>query len=178
MSGEYDIEKLIELRGKLERRLEELEGEIDDIKNMISLIDKIIEGISFKPAIEVMEKEKAIEERPIRRERFFIWEGKEYAWINIYENRVIIDVSQDLKLPIEHKLVNYLKRELDKYFEEDLKRGEEGKIDPKKRFIYTLDEEGGNLTQIEFIDYGDEQRRRDLLGKIRWVLRTYAKENL
>ncbi len=176
MSEEFNLEKIIELREKLFRRIEELEREIMDFKNVIRVLDRIIEGESFKPAIEVMEEK--IEERPIRRERFFTWNGKEYAWINMYENKVVIDISPEMKLPIEHKLVNYLKRELDKYFEEDLKLEEEGKIDPKKRFIYTIDEEDGNLTQVEFIDYGDEQRRRDLLGKIRWVLRTYAKENL
>ncbi len=178
MASEFNLERLVELREKLASRIEELEKEIEDLRNMIRVLDRLIEGESFKPAIDVMEEVEKLEERPVRRERFFVWNGKEYAWINIYEHKVVIDISPELKLPIEHKLVNYLKRELDKYFEEDLRLEQEGKIDPKKRFIYTIDEEGGFLTQVEFLDYGDEQRRRDLLGKIRWVLRTFAKENL
>jgi hypothetical protein len=173
MEKKYDLEKIVKMRERLEKKLEELEGEIDEAKYLITILDKIIEGESFKPAAEIISEEK-----PKRRERFFAWSGKDYAWIELYENRVLLDISPEFNLPIEHKLVNYLKRELDKYFEEDLKLEEEGKIDPRKRFIYTLDEKGGKLTQVEFIDYGNEDRRRDLLGKIRWVLRTYAKENL
>ncbi len=177
MSSE-DIEDIIRLREKLRERTEKLREELEILEKTVKILDEIVEKQSFKPAIEMVEKEKPPTERMIRREKFFSWGGADYAWIEIYENKIVVNISKDLKLPIEHKLINYLKRELDKYFEEDLRLSEEGKLDPKKRFVYTLDEEEGNLTQVEFIDYANEERRRDLLGKIRWILRTFAKENL
>ena len=173
-----NIEDIIKLREDIKKKIEKLREEADNLEKIVKIFDEIIEKQSFKPALEIAEEEKTSAEKIVRREKFFSWNGIDYAWIEIYENKIIVNISKDLKLPIEHKLANYLKRELDKYFEEDLKLSEEGKIDPKKRFVYTLDEEEGNLTQVEFIDYGDEEKRRDLLGKIRWVLRTFAKENL
>jgi hypothetical protein len=147
---------------------------------MIKALDKVIEATSFKPAVKFIEKQPEVieEEKLIRKEVFFSWKRKDYAWISIYQNKVIIDISPELGITIESKLVNYIRRELDKYFQEDLQLEMDGKIDADKRFIYTIDEQDGKLTQIEFYDYGNETRRRDLLGKIRWALRTYAKENL
>lgn len=172
----YDnIEEIVRLRERIKKKIDVLKDEMDELERMIKILDDIIEKHSFKPAVEMIEKK---EEKILRREKFFSWKSIDYAWLEIYENKVIINISKEFNLPIEHKLVNYIKKELDRCFEEDLKLSEEGKIDPKKRFIYTLDEKDGILTQIEFVDYGVEERRRDLLGKIRWVLRTFAKENI
>lgn len=170
-----NMEKIVDLRSKLDKKREELEKELEEINTIIKLLDNIIEKQSFQPATELIEEK---EEKPIRQEVFFIWEGKEYAWLVIYQDKVIVNISPDLNLSIESKLVNYIKREMDKYFNEDLKLEVEGKIDPNKRFTYTIDEEDGKLTQVEFYDYGKENRRRDLLGKIKWVLKTHSKENL
>lgn len=180
MSKEGDeLEKLVELRRRVEEKIESLRSELEELNLMIKLIDKLIENSSYKPAIELAEKPvEKIEERPVKREVLFTWRGKSLAWVEIYLDRVIVDISPETNLPLDHKLVAYIKRELDKLFEEDLEKESKGEIEAGKRFIYTMDEKDGLLTQIEFIDHGNEARRRDLLGKIRWVLRTYARENL
>ncbi len=180
MSNEdLNIEKLIELRHKIENKIQSLKQELEELNTFLQIIDRMIESQSYKPAIELAEKQpQMIEERPVKREVLFMWRGKPLAWVEIYLDKVIVDISTEANIPIDHKLVAYIKRELDKIFEEDLEKEAKGEIEPGKRFIYTMDEKDGLLTQIEFIDHGNEARRRDLLGKIRWVLRTYARENL
>lgn len=176
---DIELERLVELRRKVEKRIESLRSELEELDLMIKIIDKWIENRSYKPAIELTEKPvEKVEERPVKREVLFTWRGKALAWVNIYLDRVVVDISTETNLPVDHKLVAYIKRELDRLFEEDLEKESKGEIEPGKRFIYTMDEKDGLLTQIEFIDHGNEARRRDLLGKIRWVLRTYARENL
>ncbi len=178
-SDEVNIEKIVELREKIEERIKNLKEELDELELTLKIIDKLIENISYKPAIEIKEKpEERTVERPIRREPLFNWRGKTLAWVEIYLDRVVVDISLEANIPIDHKLVAYIKRELDKLFEEDLEREAKGELEPSKRFIYTMDEKNGVLSQIEFMDHGNETRRRDLLGKIRWMLRTYARENL
>ncbi len=192
--GNIDLEELVKIREYLEKKKEELKIELERIEKLLSIVDNIITQESFKTATEYVEEiktpakettEKAREtklvkavEAPLRRNTLFSWRGTTYATMELYRDRVVVNISKDLKLSVDSRLVNYLKRELDRYFEEDLRRAEEGVLDSSKRFIYTIDESEGFLTQIEFYDYGNEERRRDLLSKIRWVLRTHARETL
>lgn len=173
---EINLDKIVELRSKIEEKISRLRQELEELNTLMQVLDRIIEEASYKPAIELTKEER--EERPVKRDVLFTWRGKALAWVDIYLDRVVVDISPEANIPIDHKLVAYIKRELDRLFEEDLARESRGEIEPGKRFIYTMDEKDGLLTQIEFIDHGDEARRRDLLGKIRWVLRTYARENL
>jgi hypothetical protein len=125
------------------------------------------------------EKEEVAEERvPLRKDVLFRWRGEIYAWVEIYDNKVVVKIDKRLKLPVEDRLVKYLRREMDKYHEEDLEKIAKGFLDSKMQFTYLMDEEEGFLTLIEFVDHGIEERRNDLLRKILWALRTHAKEKL
>jgi len=175
MSEEIPLEDLLELRERLKEREKEVKRELEELTRMINILDKLISTYSYKPASELIEKAE-VKEPPPRREALVIWRGKPVSTVEVRRDKVIVEISKDLKLPLDHSLVHYIKRELDKCFEEDLRLESEGKLTPDKRFLYIIDEEDGYLSKIEFIDHGNEARRRGLLGKIRWMIRTYSKE--
>ncbi len=185
MPSSEDIEKLKKLKEKLEEELEEVRRREEELREYIKVLDEIISATRFIPAEELIEEAKpseeageVVEKPPLRREAFFRWKGRVYAWIEIYEDRVRIEVNKEFKLPIEDRLVRYLRREMDKYFEEDLIKIENKLLDPSMQFMYLFDEDEGFLTLIEIKDFGIEERRKDLLKKILWVFRTHAKEAL
>jgi len=180
-----DINKLIELRNKLEREIEELRERINQLEEYIKAIDSVISAKSFVSAEELIEKETVREKEevretkpPLRKDVLFRWQGRPYAWVEIYDDKVVIRIDKELRLPVEDRLVKYLRREMDKYHEEDLEKIAKGFMDRKMQFMYLIDEEEGYLTYVEFIDHGIEERRNDLLRKILWALKTHAKEKL
>jgi len=178
------VDELIRLRDELKQEIEKLKERIQKLEGYIEAIDKVISTKSFVSAKELAvkeetEKEEVIEEKtPLRKDVLFRWRGEAYAWIEIYDDRVVIKIDKKLRLPVEDRLVKYLRREMDKYHEEDLEKVLKGFIDNKMQFSYLMDEDEGFLTLIEFVDHGIEERRNDLLRKILWALRTHAKEKL
>lgn len=172
-------DELVKIKEGIRRRIERYRSRISELELILKLLDKLTSVQEAKPAAPALEREVTERvEKPLRKEALLSHEGKEYAWVSLYENKVVVNISKELNLPIDSRLVSYLKKELDRYVKEDMILADQGKIDPGKKFFYTLDEDRGVIVGVEFVDYGNEERRRDLVGKIRWILRTHLRETI
>ncbi len=188
-----EIDKLVELRDKLVEKKRELEEEIRVLDEVIKILEELIKERSYvraidlhkqkeehvekpsKPPTEVEVREKA--RYPLRTITLVRYRDENICYADVYEDRVVINISPRIEMPTSDRLVKYIIREMEKYLEEDLKAQIEGRIPPAERFYFSIDEnQEGHLTRIEFIDHGREDRRRDLLGKIRWAINRFISE--
>jgi len=177
-----DLNKIVKLRDELIDKREKLKREIEIIDEVISILEKIIREKSYVPASELAKREvkeevKPVSVTPMRTVTLVRHEDRVVCSADIFEDRVSVNISPSIELSTGDRLVKYLIREMEKYLEEDLKAQVEGRLPPTQRFFFSIDEdEAGNLTKIEFIDHGREDRRRDLLGKIRWAINRFISE--
>lgn len=174
-----DLDKLARLLDELVKRRDKLREELRLLDDMISVLEGILRERSYVPASQLAARE-AERPRPEALARTAVlvrWKGEPVCQAEIYDDRVVVGISPSIGFPTSDRLAKYLIREMEKYLEEDLKAQAEGRIPPDQRFLFTIDEdERGNLTKIEFIDHGREDRRRDLLGKIRWAVNRFVSE--
>lgn len=181
-----EIDEIIKLRDHLIRKREELESELDSLRSLINLLEEVLKSKSFVPATELIEEKKvekeAVEAKPtpsapIRSIVLVKHQNRNVCYAEIYEDRVVIYVSPEIEMPTNDRLVKYIIKSLEQYLEEDLRAQAEGRISPSMRFYFSMDDdERGNLTRIEFTDHGIEDRRRELINKIRWAVRTFVSE--
>jgi hypothetical protein len=181
-----EIDDILKLREYLVKKKEELEGELKTLDTLISLLEEVLKNKSFMPATELLEekevKKEAVEvapapSAPIRSITLVKYQNRNACYADIYEDRVVIHVSREIEMPTSDRLVKYIIKSLEKYLEEDLKAQAEGRISPSMRFYFSMDEDDrGNLVKIEFVDHGVEDRRRELINKIRWAVRTFVSE--
>lgn len=185
-----EVNKLVELRDKLIDKKKTLENEIKIIEEIIKLLEELIKEKSYVTAAELVEKEKEVLEKPptevsvkerpqfpLRTVILVKHKNENVCYADIYEDRVIVNISPHIELHTGDRLVKYIIREMEKYLEEDLKAQVEGRLPASERFYFSIDEnKEGFITKIEIIDHGREDRRRDLLGKIRWAINRYVTE--
>lgn len=177
-----ELDKIVKLRDELIDKREKLKREIETIDEIINILEDIIREKSYVPASELAKQEVKEEVRPIpttpmRTVNLVRYGDRVVCSADIYEDRVSVNISPSIELLTGDRLVKYLIREMEKYLEEDLKAQTEGRLPPTQRFFFSIDEDdSGNLVKIEFIDHGREDRRRDLLGKIRWAINRFISE--
>ncbi|GEM_PF-1345222 len=191
-----DVKELERVREYLLKKKEELLKQLEELDYYIKILENFITERSFTTADKIVEetvkvsKEEGVEEieekverkqplstpqKPIRKEVFFIYRGRPVAWVEIYPHKSIVIIDKEFGLPSEDPLITrFLEPRLRDEMVKDIKEIDEGKRPPEKRFTYIIKEDDGVITSIEMLDFGEEARRRDNLGKIRWVLRKYA----
>ena len=186
-----EVERLAELKRKLEEEKEKLQQKIEEINLILQLIDsflrersfvtaeKLLETESLEEKAEVVEKPEHPEKAPIlkREIELFRYQGKVILKAEITPDYARIYIDPEAKIPIESGPIRYLIRLFDKYVDEDLRLIKAGSLDSDKKFTYIIDEEGGYLTRIELLNYASGDRLRNILGKIRWAVKTLLKES-
>lgn len=179
-----DVNKLVKLRDELIGKREKLKEELKLLDETIEVLENIIKEKSYIPASELPKEEVKIEKEakptpaiPMRTVNLVKYKGEIVCYADIYDDRIAVHISSRIEMPTSDRLIKYLIREMEKYLEEDLKAQIEEKLPPSQRFFFSIDEDDkGNITRIEFIDHGREDRRRDLLGKIRWAVNRFLAE--
>lgn len=191
-----EVERLANLKKKLEEERSRLLERVDELNLVIRIIDTILEEKSYVPADKLLAGETGADEErrvtpevqalpaestakkvPMRRKvEVLRWGGRTIAEAEIGPDVAVITVSPEAKVPVDSGPVRYIIRLFDKYVDEDLAKIREGALNSERKFTYIVDEEGGYLSKIEIINYNTESRLRDILGKIRWAVKTLIKE--
>jgi len=180
-NGEKEkIKKIAKLRELLEKRVEDMEAELDGLKTLLSLIDETLVQQSFKraeilkpvqssPKIDtpvpspVAKLKKGIPLKTITGDLLAqIYTEKDLVQITLAE-----DKNFDINIPPFTSF--FVERVLAKMLEKDKEDANKGKLDPDKIVSYEIKQDGNMLKEISIKNLRPE-RSREMKSSIRWTL--------
>ncbi len=174
------IKKIAKLRAILEKRVEEIETELDGLKTMLSLIDTTLLKESFKrPEInkpvqpsQTQEPPKPAPSKPQKKGiPLKTVTGDLLAQIYTEKDVMNITLAEDKNFDINTPpfITFFLERVLAKMLEKDKEDASNGKLDPEKIISYDIKQDGNILREI-IIRNLRQERTRELKSSIRWTL--------
>lgn len=179
--------ELAELRSFVQRQIEETEKKIRDLeyelqllKRSLEIIDKLLLQESFKPAAELMPETEELEEVGIGKEETRTLkskDGKTLAKVIISDNKVIITPIEELEInPRSDVLTNFfVNKVLMSLHRDDLEAIKEGKLAEGDEIDYEILTKGRLLEKIIVKNYRTDSRLRRILNALRWTLEEMAK---
>jgi len=187
MSQEAEkIKKFVAFKEKLEKRVEELESELNEQRLMLEAVNSILLEKGFK-RVEIAKAPAATEVLPVREETPVMppQPSAKYENVisletvtreplaNIYINqdslRVVLAEDKNFNIdtpPFKQFLVQ---RVLAKMQEKDSELARTGQLTPDKIFSYNIIQEDDRIHEIT-IKNSDDNRLRELKSSIRWTL--------
>jgi len=186
---EEDVKKLADLKARLQRRLEELQIQVDEVQSVLRIVDETLAEKSFKrveptefteaPSLKPTEPtvpppEAQPPTKPLEYRQVFPLKGADgslLATMYISEDEVRISPSGELKFhastpPFQPFFIN---RVLEPMGRRDLDAVNMGEIQPEKAFTYEVIKEGDEIREIVIRNYRDERRLREIRTSARWT---------
>lgn len=173
-------QELAELKAWLERRISELQSELERLRAMVRFVDEALARTSFKRADTLMAKkapeqrpEPEAEERPTLR-TVRSRSGKTLATVTYTANEARFVLSPDVQLMRDHRpFSSFLVRKvLDGFVAQDQEMVSKGYLDQDQAFSYEVTYEGDLVKEIEVRNYRNEARLREIISALRWTLET------
>ena len=174
------IKKIAKLRAPLEKRVEDMETELDELKTLLSLIDSTLLKESFKKAevtkpVQTPQKQETPQPSPIKPPKRGIplktVTGDLLAQIYTEKEVMYITLAEDKNFDINTPpfISFFVERVLAKMQEKDKEDANKGKLDPEKIVSYDLKQDENMLKEITIRNLRSE-RSRELKSSIRWTL--------
>ena len=174
------IKKIAKLRVLLEKRVEDMETELDGLKTLLSLIDTTLLKEGFKRAeiskpVQTPPKQETPQPSSIKPQKKGIplktVTGDLLAQLYIEKDIMQITLAKDKNFDINTPPFTsfFLERVLAKMQEKDREDASKGKIDPEKTVSYNIKRDGNILKEITIRNLRPE-RSRELKSSIRWTL--------
>ena len=182
-ADEEDVKKLVEIRTSLQERIGELEGQLDEWRTLLAILDQRLTRVSFKKAA-IPEAAKVEPERPLavpaevgpEYERIVplkAGSGVLLAELQIGDELLRVVPADGIRLtssipPFESFLINRIFGEMIKNDEERIRNEE---IPTGMKFAYEIREaEDGTIEEIRINNYRTDRRLRELRNSLRWTL--------
>jgi len=171
----------------MEKRLLEIQAEIQNLQKAIEEIDKLIVNTGFRTftsaetdttlettTTEEKESEtKAAEEVEPEQDQIRITskDGTILGTMNIKEHTIIFTPTEtfDFALDIPPFQSFLIERVLDNMRKTDQERSTNGELDPGEILNFEVQEQDGILTQLSIQNYGGERRLREINSSLRWT---------
>lgn len=174
------IKKIAKLRVLLEKRVEDMETELDGLKTLLSLIDTTLLKEGFKRAeiskpVQTPPKQETPQPSPIKPQKKGIplktVTGDLLAQLYIEKDFMQVTLAEDKNFDINTPPFKsfFVERVLAKMQEKDKEDASKGKIDPEKTVSYDIKRDGNILKEITIRNLRPE-RSRELKSSIRWTL--------
>ncbi len=160
------VEELLQLRKSIEEKIAELERELELYRKILAALDEMIGKKSFTTAAEERERRESAR-KPLEVQTLKSKDGEELGTAEIYEDEIILKPRGQVRL--EGLLRRFfIEKLLERYKEEDEDAVRQGK--KNAALEYEVQEEDGVVKAIVVKNYGDENRRRDIIRAFRWTL--------
>ncbi|MGB9740819.1 MAG: hypothetical protein ACP5IM_06220 [Candidatus Bathyarchaeia archaeon] len=181
------IKRLAEFKERIEKRIEQLKAELEELQITLELVKSILLEKGFKRAEITMKPEALAETAPKKAETEAVppappveyenviqlkaTSGELLATLYVGENTLRVVPAEDKDFNVDTPPFNsfLVERVLMKMQEKDLELARAGQLPPEKVFSYNIVKEGNFLREI-YIKNVDEERMRELKSSIRWTL--------
>ena len=174
------IKKIAKLRAILEKRVEDMEIELDGLRTMLSLIDSTLLKGSFKRAeiakpLQASQNQEIIKTALVKQQKKGIplktITGDILAQIFTEKDVLQIKLAEDKNFDITTPPFTsfFVERVLAKMLEKDKEDASKGKLDPDKIVSFDIKQDGNILREITIRNLRSE-RSRELKSSIRWTL--------
>lgn len=173
------IKKIAKLRATLEKRIEEMEAELDEMKTLLSLIDTTLLKESFKRAeiskpIQLPQKQETPPSHIVPQKRGVPLKtvtGELLAELYTEEDSLQIILAEDKNFDINTPPFTsfFVERVLAKMEEKDKEDAREGKLAPENVLSFSIKQDGNIIREITLNNLRRE-RSRELKSSIRWTL--------
>lgn len=174
-----NVKKMAKLRATLEKRVEAMETELDELKTLLSLIDSNLIKEGFKRA-EISQPPKTsasqVTPKPVATKQqkgipLKTITGDLLAQIYTDKDamRIVLEDDKSFDITIPPFTSFFLERILAKMQEKDRKDVEKGKITPERILSYSIKQDGNTIKEIVINNLRPE-RFREIKSSIRWTL--------
>jgi hypothetical protein len=173
------IKKIAKLRATLEKRIEAMEAELDEMKTLLSLIDTTLLKESFKRAeiskpIQPPQKQETPPPPVVPQKRgvpLRTVTGDLLAELYPEKDSMQIVLAKDKNFDINTPPFTsfFVERVLAKMEEKDKEDAKEGKLPPENILKFSMKQDGNIIREITLHNLRRE-RSRELKSSIRWTL--------
>lgn len=176
--NEEEVKRAAELREWIETRVQELETELERLKDMRLVVDSMLRKSSFVPAAELKVKEKPAhlekptsqdveEPKQLRRAK----DGLLIASAFLSPDKLVVIPSSDVKVsqttpPFQTFFIN---RILKGYQSKDQELVTSGKMKQSEVLSFEVGEKDGVIAKVTIRNYGDNMRLNEILSTINWA---------
>ena len=175
MSTEDETRKLLKYRESIEKRITDLQAEIEDLRGAKAEIDRLIVGQGFRqprmtPArqesTQRMEDEGAEDTHSVKSKS-----GMTMGTLQVETGEIVFTPVSGLVFsttipPFQSFLVE---RVLENMRKTDEERAAEGEILPEGVLSYDVEQDAGRIIRIVVRNYGGERRLREIQSSLRWT---------
>ena len=177
------IKKLVAFKKKLEKRVEELESELDEQTLMLETVNSILLEKGFKRA-EITKTPAATEVSAVKKEEMVqpplqyedanqlkTVTGEPLANMHINHDSLHVIMAEDKHFNINTPPFTQflIERVLAKMQEKDSELARNGQLTPDKIFSYNILQENDKIHELVIKNF-DTNRLRELKSSIRWTL--------
>jgi hypothetical protein len=173
------IKKIAKLRATLEKRIEAMNAELDEMKTLLSLIDTTLLKESFKRAeiskpVQPPQKQETPPPPVVPQKRgvpLRTVTGDLLAELYTENDSMQIVLAKDKNFDINTPPFTsfFMERVLAKMEEKDKEDAKQGKLAPENVLIFSMKQDGNIIREITLHNLRRE-RSRELKSSIRWTL--------
>lgn len=166
--SERDVKKAAELKLWLEGRINELEDELERLRETLGYVDDTLRATTFKPAIEMMsEARDAPEMRDLKRDKG----GQVVARAAVTQDSVSIEPTEGVSLksstpPFRSFLLNKILTGMKTKDQELLSAG---KISDGTGLTFDVEENNGSIQRLIIENYREKSRLTEILNTVAWT---------
>jgi hypothetical protein len=175
MSSEEETKVLLKIRDNLERRIETLEQEINDLKTALTIIDENIIKEGFKkPRPPENTNNENISQEEDETSILGSVKGKDGTTLGILTlegDKLIFTPQEDFgfKLDIPPLQSFFLDKVLENMRSADEQGVIRGELEPEEVLSYEINSTDDQIETIIISNYGGERRLRDIRSSLRWT---------
>jgi len=176
---------LAAIKEYVERRIKELQDELEILENIRSFVDEELASISFKKAAEARPAKPpaptpapAPQPEAERLRALKSRSGEVLARVAISPNEVRFLIEPGINLTRDSRPLQsfLLKKVLESMSKADRERVDKGLIPPGHELEYDVIYEGDRVKEIVVRNFREEYRLREIVNAVRWTLETVASE--
>lgn len=174
------VKRLAEAKSYIQKRIDELESEVELLKLILSVIDTALSRESFTKAAELPREapreapqappEEADLGAQVSEAAVTSRDGRELARLVVYEKGLVIKPLMDLPVDSPPLRSFFIAKVLEGYKRKDEELVRAGEIPEDEAFDYEVAEEGGLVKEIIVRNYRERRRLDEIRSALRWTL--------